>query len=152
MLASPTPSGPPPGGDRWLDDPRHQAIAWGSIAIVFAIIVGALVGASAADRSLTVAAPVTTSDASTAASSSESDTTTTTEPPSLDAVVLEIERFVERERGLKYKRPVPVTLAGEGEFQRLLLADFDKQRASLLEGQEVLRALGLVPPDFDLVK
>jgi hypothetical protein len=127
-------------------------VVWGAVAIVFAIIIGALVGASAADRPVNVAAPITipktTTDDST---SSESDTTTTTEPQSLDAVVLEIEKFVERERGLKYKQPVAVDLAGESEFQRLLLADFDKQRTSLLEGEQVLSALGLVPPDFDLV-
>lgn len=141
-----------PARARWSDDRRRQAVVWSAIAIVVAIIVGILVGESSRDTSITAAAPVTSSDASTDSTSSESDTTTTTEPQSLDTVVLEIETFVERERGLKFKRPVAVSLAGEGEFQSLLLADFDKQRPSLVEAQQVLGALGLVPPGFDLIE
>ena len=138
----PGPVTPAPAPARWIDDPQHRAVAWGAIAIVFAIIVGALIGATAAHGPINVAAPVTSSDASTDSTSSESDTTTTTEPQSLDAVVLEIEQFVERERGLKFKRPVDVSLAGEGEFQNRLLAEFDKQRASFLEEQQVLARSG----------
>ena len=149
LLPGPAPSAPPPV--RWTDDPEHRAVAWGAIAIVFAIIVGALIGATAADGPISTAAPVGTSEASTGSTSTESDTTTTTEPSSLDAVVLDIEQFVERERGLKFKHPVDVNLAGEGDFQNRLLADFGKQRAAIVEGQQVLTALGLVPPGFDVV-
>lgn len=148
----PGPVTPAPAPARWIDDPQHRAVAWGAIAIVFAIIVGALIGATAAHGPINVAAPVTSSDASTDSTSSESNTTTTTEPQSLDAVVLEIEQFVERERGLKFKRPVDVSLAGEGEFQNRLLPEFDKQRATFLEEQQVLTAAGLVPPGFDMIK
>ena len=123
---------------------------WGAVAVVLAIIVGALVGASSSDNRISVAAPVTSTAESTDASS-ESDTTTTTAPQDLNSVALDIEKFVERERGLKYKQPVSVRLAGEGEFQDLLLTDFAKQRAMLLEEQQVLVALGLVPPGTDLV-
>lgn len=148
----PAPAVAAPARGRWIDDARHQAVAWGAVAIVFAIIVGALIGASAADRPVNTAAPITLPEPSTEDStSSESETTTTTEPQVLDDVVLEIQEFVERERGLEFKRPVDVSLAAEGEFERLLLADFDKQRTALLEGQQVLRALGLVPPGFDLI-
>ena len=138
---------------RWLDDPRHQAVVWGAIAIVFAVIVGALIGASAADRPRSFAAPITSSDESTESTSSESesDPTTTTSPQSLEDIVLEIEHFVERERGLKFKQPVDVSIASDDEFDRLLQADVDKQRESLLEAQAVLSALGLIPPDFDLI-
>jgi hypothetical protein len=148
----PRPVPPAPGRSRWIEDPQHRAVAWGAVVIVFAVIVGALVGATASNGPITVTAPVTTSPASTDSSSSELGTTTTTAPPSLDSVVLDIEAFVERERGLKFKRPVAVSLAAESEFQSKLLTDFEKQRAALLEEQQVLGALGLLPPAFDLVK
>ncbi|MEY2450645.1 MAG: hypothetical protein QOD92_219 [Acidimicrobiaceae bacterium] len=153
------PSAPPsvaPPRPRWLDDPRHQTAAWGAVAIVFAIIVGALIGASAADNPVSSIAlvPQSSTDESSASdsSSSESDPTTTTEQESLSAIVLDIERFVERERGLEFKEHVPVTLASDGEFQRMVLAELAGDRTALLEEQEVLRAMGLIPPDFDLIK
>jgi hypothetical protein len=153
------PSAPPivaPPRTRWLDDALHQTAAWGAVAIVFAIIVGALIGASAADNPVSpialVPQPSTDESSASDSSSSESDPTTTTEQESLSAIVLDIERFVERERGLEFKEDVSVRLASEGEFQRMLSAQLDGDRAALLEAQEVLRAIGLVPPDFDLVK
>jgi hypothetical protein len=65
-------------------------------------------------------------------------------------VTVDIELFVARERGLEFKEHVPVRLAAEGEFERLLLTHFESRRRSLLEEQAVFRAIGLVPPDFDL--
>ena len=153
----PGPVLPPPDRGRWIDDPGHRTLVWAAVAIVFAIIVGALVGVTAAqDNSITAAAPATTSesspDSTDESSDSDSDPTTTTAPESLDAVVLDIQEFVERERGLEFKQPVDVSLAGEGEFQSRLLEEFDEMEASLVEGQQVLSALGLVPSDFDLVE
>lgn len=132
---------------------------WAAVAVVFAIVVGALIGATAAqDNSITTAASATTSEANSdstdesSSSGSESDPTTTTEPESLEAIVLDIQEFVERERGLEFKRPVEVSLAGEGDFQDRLLEEFDEMTASLVEGQQVLSALGLVSADFDLIE
>jgi len=150
---------PPVAPTRWIDDPKHRTVVWGAVVIVFAIIVGGLLGASVArDRPELTAAPSTTSDPSSATSSddseSESDrgTTTTTEPESLEEVVLEIQEFVERERGLQFEEPVDVTLAGEDDFNAQLLEDFDEMQTSLVEGQQVLSALGLIPSDFDLIE
>jgi len=84
-------------------------------------------------------------------SSSSSDPTTTTSPQDLETVVADIERFVEQQRGLTYKNKVDVHLAGEGEFQDRLLQDFEEERPSLLEQQEVLTALGLISPGTDVV-
>jgi hypothetical protein len=155
VLPSTAPLAPPPRTG-WLDDPRHQTAAWGAVAIVFAIIVGALIGASAAEDPVSslAFAPQSSSDegGASSSSSSESDPTTTTEPQSLSAIVLDIERFVERERGLKFKDQVPVSLAADSDFERRLSGELDSERSALLEEQAVLRALGLVPPDFDLVK
>jgi hypothetical protein len=77
-------------------------------------------------------------------------------PPSeaqLQAVVAEISAFVEQERGLTFLQPVDVQLAGEGEFQDRLLADFEEESADDLREQEaVLEAFGLVEPEVDLVE
>ena len=159
LLPSPAPA--PPRGPRWSDRVRRPAFAWGAIAVVAAILAGALVGWSTnSDRASTAVAPTTTqprrlppssSSGSGASSSGPASTTTTTNPQDLDAVVNDIERFVERERGLKYKNTVEVRLAGEGDFQQLLLKDFDKERAGLTEQGEVLSALGLVTNGEDIV-
>jgi len=74
-----------------------------------------------------------------------------TSPQDLDSVVNDIERFVEQQRGLTFKNKVDVHLAGDGEFQDRLLKDFDEERPSLLEQQEVLTALGLITPGTDVV-
>lgn len=128
-------------------------MAWGAIAVVIAIIVGVLVGRSHDDTPINFAAPAATraSTDSTDSASTDSDTTTTTQPQSLDTVVAEIERFVEADRGLTFKHPVDVSLAPDGEFQQELLKDFDKETPGIVEEQQVLRALGLIPADFDLV-
>jgi hypothetical protein len=128
----------------------------GGVAVVIAIIVGVVLGNSTNRDFTSVATPRPTqtppfSSSSSSDDSTSSDPTTTTAPQDLNAVVLDIQKFVERERGLKFTKSVNVRLAGEGEFQGLLLEDFDKERAALLEEQQVLIALGLVPPNTDVV-
>ncbi len=68
------------------------------------------------------------------------------------AAVDEISAFVEAERGLAFTEPVDVELAGEGEFQRRLLEDFDEGVDELRETEVLLQAFGLVEPDVDLVE
>ena len=67
------------------------------------------------------------------------------------SAVDEISDVVERERGLAFTEPVDVELAGEGEFQRRLLEDFDEGVEELRETEVLLKAFGLVEPDVDLV-
>ena len=78
------------------------------------------------------------------------------EPPASEAdvraAVDEISDVVETERGLAFTEPVGVELAGEGEFQRRLLADFDEGVEELRETEVLLKAFGLVEPDVDLVE
>jgi hypothetical protein len=77
-------------------------------------------------------------------------------PPASEAEVRsavdEISAVVEKERGLAFTEPVDVELAGEGEFQRRLLEDFDEGVEELRETEVVLKAFGLVEPDVDLVE
>jgi hypothetical protein len=68
------------------------------------------------------------------------------------AAVDEISAVVEAERGLAFTEPVDVELAGEGEFQRRLLDDFDEGVDELRETEILLKAFGLVEPDVDLVE
>jgi len=69
----------------------------------------------------------------------------------LEHSVAQISRFVERERGLRFKKPVRVQLLGEGAFQRRLLVDFDKDAAENRKDEVMLKGLGLVPPGDDMV-
>jgi hypothetical protein len=70
----------------------------------------------------------------------------------LRAAVDEISAVVEAERGLAFTEPVDVELAGEGEFQRRLLDDFDEGVDDLRNAEVLLKAFGLVEPDIDLVE
>jgi hypothetical protein len=69
----------------------------------------------------------------------------------LRAAVDEISAVVEAERGLAFTEPVDVELAGEGEFQRRLLDDFDEGVDDLRDTEVLLKAFGLVEADVDLV-
>ena len=151
LLPAPVP--PPPSGPRWADRLKRPVVIWGAVAIVMAIILGALVGRSTNDDlSPTASGPTTTTrPRSTTTTEPANRSTTTTAPQDLDTVVEEIERFVERERGLKFKTDVDVHLAGEGEFQNRLLADFDEEHDALVEEQQVLTALRLVPEGSDVI-
>ena len=77
------------------------------------------------------------------------------EPPAsaaeLLAAVDEISAVVEAERGLAFTEPVNVELAGEGEFQRRLLDDFDEGVDDLRDTEVLLKAFGLVEAEVDLV-
>jgi hypothetical protein len=70
----------------------------------------------------------------------------------LRAAVDEISGVVEAERGLAFTEPVDVELAGEGEFQRRLLDDFDEGVDDLRNTEVLLKAFGLVEADVDLVE
>jgi hypothetical protein len=70
----------------------------------------------------------------------------------LRAVVDEISAVVEAERGLAFTEPVDVGLAGEGDFQRRLLDDFDEGVDDLRDAEVLLKAFGLVEADVDLVE
>jgi hypothetical protein len=78
------------------------------------------------------------------------DGTTATAGADLDDVVAELSAFVEQARGLEFVRSVEVELAGDDEFERRLLEDFDEGREELAETELVLRGLGFIEPGTDL--
>jgi hypothetical protein len=70
-------------------------------------------------------------------------------------VVRQLERFVERERGLRFKRRPKVEFLDDAAFRKRLLGEEkptadDRRRAEEQEG--VLRALGLLDDDVDLIE
>jgi hypothetical protein len=71
-------------------------------------------------------------------------------PPALEQVVLELEAFVERERGQRFARPVDVRLLSDERFEaavRRLRQSGDEVDERVFVG--LFRALGLVEGDFD---
>src|SRR3954447_2410522 len=159
LLQPSGPSGPRSPGQDGPD--RSRVLILGAIAVVLAVIVGVLVGESttndASDTAATFPRPTSSestesSDATDSSESSTSSESSSSESQDLDAAVEEIEAFVERERGLKFKERVTPRLAGEGEFQRALLKDFEQSRPGLMETQEVLTAIGLLEPGTDVVE
>ncbi len=72
--------------------------------------------------------------------------------PRLDEVVRLLQRFVERERGLTYKHPVKVTLLDDDAFKARITEGDEEDDEEIREAEAVLRAMGLLKDDVDLVK
>jgi len=64
----------------------------------------------------------------------------------------QIEGFVARERGLSYKSPVKVSLLDDAAFRAKLLETNDEDLKEAEKAQAVLRAMGLLGRNVDLVK
>jgi hypothetical protein len=81
------------------------------------------------------------------------DPTTTTAPPKpLAQVVAEVEQFVSKQRGLAFKRAVPVQLLDGTKFKARLLADAEDDKADTEVDARVLHALGLIDEGVDLYR
>ncbi len=59
---------------------------------------------------------------------------------------------MERERGLTFKTPVKVSLLDDAAFRARALQTDDEDREEIEKAQLILRAMGLLPRDVDLVK
>jgi len=166
----PTPQASPsphvgPGQFREPGDPRRSALLIAAIGAAAIVIVGVLAWGQSSDDSdkrFIAGAPSTTSplatdsESSATESSSESgganSSSSSSGEPDLQTAVLDIQKFVERERGLTFKTNVEVQLASAAELTRMLDEELAKEGAGIAESQQVLRALGLIPPTFDLAK
>jgi hypothetical protein len=70
---------------------------------------------------------------------------------SIDQAVPALSAFVEKERGLKFKTPVTVTVLEEGAFKaRLAERRLAPAEEEARQAQGVMRALGLIGPSVDL--
>src|SRR5919106_1644653 len=129
------------------------------VAVAGAVVIVALLAASVAAAWTSIDEsdrdPLSSpSDGSGEGGSDDEDTSPTESlPPAsesdLRAAVDEISAVVERERGLTFTEPVVVELAGEGDFQRRLLEDFDEGVDELRQTEVLLKAFGLVELDLD---
>ena len=121
------------------------------------VIVGLLAASVAAALTFVDEADIDSLPAASDGDNPSDDGSTRGAPPpataaEVRAAVDEISAAVERERGLTFTEPVDVELAGEGEFQRRLLEDFDEEVEELRETEVLLKAFGLVDPAVDLVE
>ncbi|HEY3238619.1 MAG TPA: hypothetical protein VGL92_03560, partial [Acidimicrobiia bacterium] len=131
---------------------------------------GEQVQAGVAKTTTTTGAPATSS--TTTAPAATTDTTATaaapgpaptappvTAPPAaavpaaspIDQAVPALSAFVEKERGLKFKTPVTLTVLEEGPFKaRLAERRLAPAEEEARQAQGVMRALGLIGPNVDL--
>jgi hypothetical protein len=70
----------------------------------------------------------------------------------VEVLVRQLQGFVERERGLAFKTPVKVSLLEDSAFRAKLLQTNDEDRQEAEKAQAVLRAMGLLGRNVDLVK
>ncbi|HEY2813490.1 MAG TPA: hypothetical protein VGJ03_08520 [Acidimicrobiales bacterium] len=178
LLPVPVASASPPGGGgpREPSDPRRSALVIAALGAVAIVLVGLLAWQQSSDNGngrFIAGAPSTTqpvatdgnSDSTSGSDSSGSSGSTdssgqgnsssdssSSSQEDLQQVVLDIQAFVARERGLAFKQNVDVQLATDDQLQQMLDDELSKEQASITEEQEVLRALGLVPPTFDVVQ
>jgi hypothetical protein len=84
--------------------------------------------------------------------------TTTTVPPApgsssaVEAVVRQLQGFVERERGLPFKAPVKVSFLDEARFRARVTETDKEDREEVEKAQAVLQAMGLLAPGTDLLR
>jgi hypothetical protein len=135
--------------------PRRRRWWVGVVGAV--VIVGLLAASVAAAWAFVDEADIDSPAAESDGGNPDDDASTSESPPpateaEVRTAVDEISAAVERERGLRFREPVDVELAGEGEFQRRLLEDFDEEVEDLRETEVLLKAFGLVDPAVDLVE
>ncbi|MDP9069862.1 MAG: hypothetical protein M3N68_00960, partial [Actinomycetota bacterium] len=70
----------------------------------------------------------------------------------LEAAMKELQAFVERERGLAFKRPVKVSLLADAAFDARIVSTDEEARKEVADAQAVLQAMGLLPAGVDLWK
>lgn len=81
--------------------------------------------------------------------------TVTAPPARWDPRILELVRFVEKSRGLKFDHPIRVEFLDDTAFEKEVVTDdadlTNRDRALGRQHSGDLRALGLVGPDFDFI-
>jgi hypothetical protein len=95
--------------------------------------------------------PAATPTSSTTATSAAEVPGSTAAPASpIQAVVPELEQFVERTRGLRFKQPVKVELLGDAAFVERLRGADERDVDALQKAEGFLRALHLIGGDVQL--
>lgn len=129
---------------RWI----VTVVAAVTAALLSAGVVATMtVDPSGSGRGSTAAPSVSTT---TAAAAGSATTTTAVAGESVESVVPAIEAFVEKERGLKFKSPVNVTLLSDKAFEARVTETDAMDQEELEHAQAVLQAMGLLDADVDL--
>ncbi len=142
---------PPPLGEEPPPPPRSRdrSLLVAAVAVVVAIaLVAGIVVLATRDDGGDEAASTTTE-----ATDPEPDpSSTTTEPADeLEAAVRELSAFVEEQRGRPFRQPVDVELLDDDAFVDRLRALGDEDEEAVAESGRLLRAVGLLDADDDLV-
>ena len=143
-LPSPVPPGPPgpPGPPR---RPGRRPLLIATAAVVALALIGGAISAWGDGRRQT-------SPAARPSSSGASPTTPPASRPSITAGVRAVESEVERLRGLRFQRPVPVTVESPSRVAAQLLRELDSQvdKTDLRRQGRALALLGELPQATDL--
>ena len=130
-----------------------------AVIVVVALLAGGVLVVRQRSASSDSAAPATTAPAGGSSPSTRprggSGPSTGSAPADPEAIrqrAVELQRYVEKERGLTYKQPVEVQVLDDAAFKARVLQEFDKDRASLERQGRLLQAAGLVPADTDAVE
>ncbi len=150
---APAPPGPPSSG-------RGVVLAIAAVIVVVALLAGGVLVVRQRSASSDSAAPATTAPStggspSTTRPRNGSSPSTSAAPADPEAIrqrAVELQRYVEKERGLTYEQPVEVQVLDDAAFKARVLQEFDKDRASLERQGRLLQAGGLIPTDVDAVE
>src|SRR5262249_8248814 len=137
--------GPGAGRPREPGDPRRGALLIAALGAVAIIIVGLLAWGQStgdADKRFIAGAPTTTApiatdsdsgstDSSQSDSGSSNNASSSSDNPDLQTAVLDIQAFVEKQRGLKFKTSVDVQLASDDEIAQILDQQLVKERPAI---------------------
>lgn len=138
--------------------PSVRAVAV-AVAVLMTASVGGLVtvdGTGDKDRGEKVEATkapttlVVTPSTSTTAAPGASTTAVASVPSEVEKLVAQLQAFVEKERGLKFKEPVKVTLLSDKDFRDKLASKTTFDEKEVAETTRILRALDLIEKDVDL--
>ncbi|MEM9651797.1 MAG: hypothetical protein AAGA65_06855 [Actinomycetota bacterium] len=87
-----------------------------------------------------------------APSDSGSDVVPVACPAQYDQVICDAAAYVQQERGRPFKEFPTIELLDDAEFDQAVLSDFDEYQEDLVEDERVLKVLGLIPTDLNLVE
>jgi len=133
-----------------LEQPRpprrrdgSRAVALAAVLVAAALVAGILVLTTGDDGS---------SPAPTTTESREGGPSTTAPPDDLQVAVRELSDFVAEQRGRPFREPVDVELLDDEAFVDRLRDLSEEDEASVEESGRLLRAIGLLDADDDLVE
>ena len=122
-------------------------------AVIAAVLSAGVVGVFAVDPAperVVASDPSSTTTSTAGATGGTTPTTATPTAGSIEAVVPAIEVFVEKERGLKFKSPVDVTLLADDEFEKRVTESDQEEAEEVAHAEAVLQAMGLLDHEVDL--